>query len=1056
VTALGTGLGLQGVLVRGGILPPDLLAQVQAGPQGGLPGLTGADYHLLPGETVRDAASRAFPYLVEAWQEFERARARLPEGDPAVALTRERWTLPLLRMLDYGRVPVAPPGGFDVDGRGYPVSHAWEHVPMHLLGPGVTLDGRNPGVPGAARPPQAMLQEVLNHSPEHLWGLLSDGRTIRLLRDSSSLLGSSFVEFDCAAIFGGELFAEFLLLYALLHQSRFERLGGPDAPPADCWLERWRDAAVESGTRALDRLRGGVETALTALGTGFLSANPPLRDQLARGERTTEEFHRGLLRLAYRLLFLFVVEDRGDLLTGDDEAARARYNAHYSTARLRRLSRVRAGSPHTDLWHGLRLVLRGLGRHADDDGTGTGVPALALPGLGGLFDGPAGDLGLDPGLDLPNPALLRAVRALSYVREPGRPVQPVDYQHLGAEELGSIYESLLELVPHVDLDTRTYSLLAAAGNERKTSGSYYTPTSLIELLLDTALDPLLDRAVKDAADAARAEANLLALTVCDPACGSGHFLVAAARRIARRLAEVRTGEPEPPYDAVRSAMADVVGHCLYGVDLNELAAELAKVSLWLEAVQPGRPLSFLGARIRHGNALLGTTPALLEAGVPDEAFGPLVGDDRKVATAVKRRNRFERESGQQGFSFGGDTGNTELARQRRAIEAMPAATADDVRAQADALAELERSRELLAARRRADAWCAAFVWPLTDGAPPPTYDLVAGLADATGTLPGDTAAEVDRLAASLRFFHWHLEFPEVFGVPDDAGTAGPQGWTGGFDCVLGNPPWEHTELKEQEFFASRAPDIATAPGARRKALIAALSKNDPLWLDYFTALRAADAVGLFARSSGRFPFCGRGRINTYALFAETDRTLLAPTGRAGVVLPTGIATDATTQYFFRDVVERRSLAALYDFENGKPLFKGVHRSFKFCTLVLTGLDLPEPAADFAFFLRDPAELATAGTSFALTPEEITLLNPNTGTCPVFRTRRDAEITLGIYRRVPVLLREGDPDGNPWGLSFMQGLFNMTSDSHLFRTREQLEADGWVLRGNVFERASGGG
>ncbi|MDN5546637.1 MAG: SAM-dependent DNA methyltransferase, partial [Rhodococcus sp. (in: high G+C Gram-positive bacteria)] len=194
-----------------------------------------------------------------------------------------------------------------------------------------------------------------------------------------------------------------------------------------------------------------------------------------------------------------------------------------------------------------------------------------------------------------------------------------------------------------------------------------------------------------------------------------------------------------------------------------------------------------------------------------------------------------------------------------------------------------------------------------------------------------------------------------------------------------------------------------------------------------------------------------------SVFAELGRTVLAADGRFGLILPTGIATDATTQYFFKDLVTKGALVSLFDFENAKPLFDGVHRSFKFCLLTLAGHTYREPEAQFAFFLHDPVDLNRDGVRFTLTPEEITLLNPNTGTCPIFRTRRDAEITLGIYRRVPVLINENDPvNGNPWGISFMQGLFNMTSDSHLFHTREDLEDDGWVLNGNVFEREIDGG
>lgn len=168
-----------------------------------------------------------------------------------------------------------------------------------------------------------------------------------------------------------------------------------------------------------------------------------------------------------------------------------------------------------------------------------------------------------------------------------------------------MYESLLELLPQVNLADHSFGLQNVKGSERKTTGSYYTPPGLVSALLDTALDPLLDNAVKNAADRAAAERRLLALTVCDPACGSGHFLVAAARRIAQRLAQLRSDEDEPTPPEVQHALREVAGRCLYGVDINDLAAELAKVSLWLEALEPGKPLSFLDARIRVGNSLLG-------------------------------------------------------------------------------------------------------------------------------------------------------------------------------------------------------------------------------------------------------------------------------------------------------------------------------------------------------------------------------------------------------------------------------------------------------------------
>jgi len=507
---------------------------------------------------------------------------------------------------------------------------------------------------------------------------------------------------------------------------------------------------------------------------------------------------------------------------------------------------------------------------------------------------------------------------------------------------------------------------------------------------------------------------------------------------------------------VQHWLREVVGHCIYGVDANPFAAELAKVSLWMEALEPGKPLGFLDARIRVGNSLLGTTPALLAGEVPDEAFKELEGDDKKIAAATRKRNKEERRDQYRLDEVEVVLPNTELAKHREPLLTL-ADGVSTVREQADAWhAYLSSDEQLQLQRAQADAWCAAFVWNLApDGLPAPTSGVVRGFVTAPGGMDAGVRAEVARLAGEYRFFHWHLEFPEIFAVSGaDDPAAGAEGWTGGFSCLLGNPPWERVKLQEQEFFAARDPEIAQAPNkaARQRRINALLTSESPadktLHRAYLDAKHHAEGDSALLRTSGRYPLTGRGDVNTYAVFAETFRALTGPYGRSGVIVPTGIATDATTQYFFRDLVESNSLAALYDFENAAPIFDGVHRSFKFALLTVAGRATFEPAADFAFFLQDPALIETA--SFTLTPEEITLLNPNTGTCPVFRSRRDAEITLGIYRRVPVLVKEGDPDGNPWGVKFMT-MFHMSNDSHLFHTREDLEADGWYLDGNVFIR-----
>ncbi|PZT77670.1 MULTISPECIES: Eco57I restriction-modification methylase domain-containing protein [unclassified Streptomyces] len=1042
----------------GALLPADMLARISEGKD--TPGSRPADYALPSSRSVRDEAERSWEYLRPLWRELRKSLPEDPDtGAPAAdptGLAAAEWLAPLWRELGFGPLTPVGPDGITADsdsGRTFPVSHRWGHALIHQTAWNAGLD-RRPGGAGTV-PPQSMLQECLNRTDRHLWGVLTNGRQVRLLRDSSALATASYVEFDLEAIFDGELFSEFVLLYRLLHVSRFAV--APDAPATGCWLEKWRTEAIASGTRALDQLRKGVQEAVTTLGTGFLRhpANTALRENV-----DAEALHNALLRLVYRLLFVFVAEDRDALLRPDaGERERSRYAAYFSSARLRGHARRRRGTAHGDLYEALCIVLRALG---DVDGR----PELGLPGLGGIFDDTEADAPLH-GLSLSNEYLLTAVRHLSQVRDAGaRRRRTVDYRHLDAEELGSIYESLLELVPRHSAVDRTFALVELAGNTRKTTGSYYTPSSLIECLLDTGLDPVLDdavargeRAAAEAGEPDPADAivrELLSLTVCDPACGSGHFLVAAARRIAKRVAAVQERNPEPTLGAVRHALHEVVARCVYGVDLNPMAVELAKVSLWLEALEPGKPLGFLDAHVKHGNALIGATPSLLRGGIPDEAFKPIEGDDKKYAKALERQNRAER-GGQHGLfdlMGGGDDTNEAFALGLRRITDTAPGTLAEVHGQEAAYRDFAASAAYVRALRVADAWCAAFMWRKAADAPPPVTEEVFRLLQdpASDTVPRTTHAEITRLRHRYRFFHWHLEFPEVFTVRDTGDDDAATGWAGGFDCVLGNPPWERIKLQEQEFFAQRDMEIAAAKtAAARKRLIAAL-KQDPdgagLHAEFEVAKRKAEGDSHFLRNAGRYPLTGRGDINTYAVFAETGRMLTGPRGRMGMIVPTGIATDATTQFFFRDLVVTGSLAALYDFENAAPVFPDVHRSFKFSLLSLTGRGLSERAARFAFFLRDPAELADAGKVFALTPEEITLLNPNTGTCPVFRSRRDAEITLGIYERVPVLIDEGDPDGNPWGVTFGT-MFHMSNDSHLFRTREELTAEGFQPAGNAF-------
>ncbi|MGZ4286794.1 MAG: Eco57I restriction-modification methylase domain-containing protein [Solirubrobacteraceae bacterium] len=1021
----------QTVHTEGGLLPADLLRRVADGDRT-LAGLTANDYHLDPGERLNERITRAWTRLTSAWHAFDQAREQLPPGDAAGALTRERWLQILFDEFGYGRL--VQQHAVETGDKQYPIFSQWLNTPIHLIGVGVSLDHRTAGVRGAAgQSPHSLVQELLNRSPDRLWGMVSNGLILRVLRDNVSLTRQAFVQFDLEAMFTGEVYSDFALLWLVCHESRVEA-----DKPEECWLERWSRTAADTGTRALEALRDGVEEAIKTLGAGFLAhpANAQLHGWLQSGQLDPLDYYRALLRLVYRLLFLFVAEDRDALLDPNgSEITKRRYREHYSTAHLRELASKRRGARHHDRYEQLKLVMRAL----DQDGQ----PALALPALGSYLWDPAA-IGPLADAKLANEDLFAVVRALATV-EQDHIRRAVDFRNLGAEELGSVYESLLELHPTINRDTDDFKLTAVTGSERKTTGSYYTPTSLISSLLDTALEPVLDEAARKE----NAEQAILELAVVDPACGSEHFLIAAANRIAKRLAAIRSDDPEPSPGETRAALRDVVGHCIHGVDVNPMAVELCKVSLWMEALEPGRPLSFLDHKIVLGNSLLGTTPELISAGIPADAFKPILGDDKRVVTELRKQNE-KQLAGQLSFDVAGhrvDADTHAIATEAGSLAGVDDQTLAGVREQQQRFEQLLDSPERRRAQLAADTWCTAFVAPKDADSTSITQDVLTRVL--SGGRAGPSPDELAAVAAAKRaysFLHWHVAFPTI--------------WErGGFDVVLGNPPWDRVKLQEKEFFAARSPAIASAPSkAARDLLIKALAEDEvgggrELHAGFEAAKRQLDGVGHFVRESGRFPLCGRGPINTYAIFAELMRNAIGPAGRVGMIVPTGIATDDTTKFFFRDLNDSRSLASLYDFENRAGIFPAIDSRIKFSLLTLTGRARPAvTGATFVFFAHRAEDLEDPERRFILTAEDIELLNPNTRTCPVFRTRRDAEITKAIYRRVPVLVREGDPDGNPWAIELGR-MLHMSDDSHLFRTRDRLEADGATLDGNVFTRGS---
>lgn len=1061
-------LNLPSLTLEGALFLPD---QLEKAALGQAKHQAEADYHTPKGLKLKDDYSRAFQIACAQWKHFA---PLLEREDVDAQVVTQTFVAEMLRdVFGFGTLQATAP--VLVNGRSYPITFLAGHVPVVVAPFNARLDDSLPSfaIEGSGSRKKSafqLAQELLNASDAHLWAIVSNGRQLRLLRDAASLTRPSFLEIDLQDVLEGQRFSEFANVWRLLHASRAAL---NDKPEHSIW-EAWRETGKAEGTRVRDGLRNGVEQALLVLGEGFIQhpSNQMLRQQLDQGDVSKNDYFQELLRLIYRLIFLFTVEERGVLHTADEskpaQQARRLYAQGYALARLRDACLKRRNlNRFDDHWQALRIVFKGLAE---------GESRLALPALGGLFH-----VAQCPTLDsasLSNGHLLSAIRHLRWTKHDGS-LAPVDYRNMGPEELGSVYESLLELVPEIDLTAKSFGFVgitsegSTAGNARKTSGSYYTPDSLVQELIKSALEPVIEQRLAE--NSANPTEALLSIRVIDPACGSGHFLLAAARRLAQELALLRSEDGAVKPVDYRHALREVVSHCIFGVDRNPMALELARTALWLEGFEEGQPLSFLDHHLQCGDALLGLTDLkALEYGIPKAAFKPLSGDEKPVCTALNKANTaalkdLEKKRNAAQFKqvdefLNTDSGLKELA----AIEAMPQSTTKQIAKQEAAYKAFLDKAKHSHLRHAADMLLGAFLLPKTEASErsiPTTASVYLELVNETHNAQHIAQREAATIACrEATVFHWPLAFPQVFAQ-------------GGFDCVLGNPPWERIKLQEEEFFATRNADVAKAKNkAERAQRIQWLSEgmlakhllpelHHPehecqaevrLFNEFVTAKRTAEAASAFMHvngvEGGRYALTGVGDVNTYALFSETIYQIVSPMGRAGFIVPSGLATDNSTKDFFGELISKRSLDSFFEFEN-EGFFAGAGQGhmlrFALTTIVGSAQEIHETR--FLFQGKKIEHLHDPERVFTLSPEDIFRVNPNTLTCPIFQSRYDAEITKKIYQRVPVLIREasGDqPEVNPWGIRFM-AMFHMSNDSHLFKTYEDLIGEGYDLDGNHF-------
>ena len=757
------------IRIEGAILSPDILGQIEE-----LPGQGPLDFGFSAGAKVKDEIARAWADAQDYWRIFRHKLENVRQDDNATSETRNLWMIPLLGLLRYDIE--YQPRGTKLNGRIYTISHRVTNradTAVHIIGARdpAGLD-RKPSNANRRMSAHALVQEFLNLH-DQLYGLVTDGHALRLLRDSSRLVKQSYLEFDLDRIFTDGLFADFAILYRLLHSTR---LPLTDETAAESLIEQYHQNSLDSGARIREGLSEAVEKAVLHFGNGFLSHpdNETLRAVVARGDLSADGYYQQLLRLIYRLLFLMVIEERNLVFPIDaPRSQRDIYYGFYSVSRLRRLSEKRylADPRRHDLWLALQACFHLF------EANGPGIKLGVAPLAGDLFSAQAMHLLAD--CTLSNDVLLKCLRFLSLYRHPdSNQFIRVNYAALNVEEFGSIYEGLLEYEPKFTGERDDLRFELVRGGQRASTGSHYTPDDLVQPLIRHSLDHLIAKSLK----AADPEVALLDLRVADIACGSGHILLAAARRIATQLAAVCTGEEQPSPLAYRAALRDTIRNCIYGVDLNPLAVELCKVALWLEAHIPGQPLNFLDHHVKCGNAIVGfARREELGQGVPTEAFKALPGDNKEIAASYRIKNKEDLQHRKQiPLDF-----TTELRGHLESVlgewellSALPETTSEEIEVKKGYFDAFVQSPHADFLRTIADIPVAQFYIAkkpgnelkiVTDGEFR-SYWHGQRMPQGQGA---ETAGAIGR---EKRFFHWFLEFPEIME-------------RGGFDCILGNPPY---------------------------------------------------------------------------------------------------------------------------------------------------------------------------------------------------------------------------------------------------------------------------
>ncbi len=1014
--------------IQGNLISEEILQKVESGEA---QGQQAKEFGFEPGANLRSEIEYAWSRIKLDWKHFSDKSQNLPASDPYGTTLSRKWMEQFLSSIGFD-LSKAKTGLQGDNNQSYTISHVADNLsqlPVHIVGfiepnnpDKNTLDVKSSG--GTSRfSPHATMQEYLNVT-ENVYGIAANGLFLRLIRDSGRLIKLTYVEFDLKRMLDEDKYSEFTLLYRLLHATRFPRT---QTEADQCLLEKYYQDSIETGNRIRDGLSLAVKESLLALGNGFLQheSNTILREKIQSGQLSSKDYYRQLLRIIYRFLFLMVTEERDLVYDPEDKTEATQrlkkvYLQFYSIARLRKLceNRYVYESQFNDLWQGLVQTFQLF--EAGGNGKKLGIQPLD----GDLFSYNAiKDLQL---CLISNKLLLECVRNMNEFRDEKRNLVNINYRSLDVEELGSVYEGLLELHPvieNMDASNSAYiNFTFHEGTDRKTTGSYYTRPELVNELIKSALIPVIEERLKEQAGNKEEQAKaLLKLKVCDAAAGSGHMLLAAARTIAWYLARVQSGEENPAPSVYRSCLREVIQHCIYAVDFNPDAVELCKLALWLEGHNSGKPLSFLDHKIRNGNSLVGVSDlSVLQKGIPDDAFNPVTGDDKKVCQELKKENAKYSKTKQTTLDFD-QSGKIDTAAITGDYKELENIRQDDVEGVKQVKTKFDKLRSNHAwfkDWRACNLWTAAFFWNYTEDnkQAAPNSERLAKFLQNPAAAYGPMIGKADALSMEHKFFHWPLEFPDVFEQ-------------GGFDVMLGNPPWEKINLEDKEFFETRDKKISSiSKSALRTKAINNLEQNNPnLYKEYIDALIKTNKTINFFKCAQVYKYGNEGLLNTYPLFTELVVRFINEKGKAGLVIPSGFFADDTISPLFRFCIKNDFVDTIFDFENSKKIFPSVHRQTRFSLVTFGKKIKTNKGFQAKFYLTDPTDIGSKEIrllhfDYAILKK----LNPNNLVCPSFKSQFEYDLNKKLFK-FGVLKDEEDTANDVE----VHRMINMSSDSHLF-------------------------